>query len=479
MKLIGRNNEKHILESLYNSNLPEFVAIYGRRRVGKTFLIKELFKDRMTFWHTGISPYDRNKKNFLQDQLKEFHYSLLEYGSKNRNIPTNWIDAFHQLQDLLESKDQGQRMVVFIDELPWMDTPRSKFIPAFEHFWNGWCNKRDNVMLIVCGSATSWIKDNLINNKGGLYDRITKEIKIKPFTLNECEQFFKSKGIAISRYDIVNVYMLFGGIPMYLNAFEKGLSVPQNIDRIFFSKNASLKLEFNRLFKSLFNNAELYQNVVRYISTNRSGHTRNEIIKGAKLKNGGDVTYMLAALEASDFIISYRPYANKRTIKYKLSDNYCIAYMNFIDKKTTTDEHFWENKNTSPLLNSWRGIAFEDVCFNHISQIKRALGIEGVHTTEQPLILYDDKGKSESQIDMIIVRDDNIVNLCEMKFISKTFSIDKKYDQVLRERIANVTDMLKRTQTVHLTFITTFGTTHNEYSGQIQKSVTIDSLFEP
>lgn len=370
-------------------------------------------------------------------------------------------------------------MVIFIDELPWMDTPRSKFIPAFEHFWNGWCNKHDNVMLIVCGSATSWIKDNIINNKGGLYDRVTKEIKINPFTLYECEQFFAYKGIAISRYDIVNVYMLFGGIPMYLNSFEKGLSVPQNIDKILFSKNASLKLEFDRLFKSLFNNAELYQNVVRFISASRSGYTRKDIIKGAKLKDGGDVTNMLAALEASDFIFSYRPYTRKREVKYKLSDNYCLAYMNFIDRKSTVDEHFWENKNLSPLLNSWRGIAFEDVCFNHVKQIKKALGIEAVHTTVQPLILYSDIGKKETQIDMVIIRDDNVVNVCEMKFFNKTFAIDKHYDQLLRERLSAVTDTLKRKQTIHLTFITTFGTANNEYSSQIQKSITIDSLFEP
>lgn len=477
MKVIGRIKEIEILESLYNSDSAEFVAMYGRRRVGKTFLIKELFKDRLTFWHTGVSPYDSNKTGLMRDQLREFHYSLLEYGYKNRTVPTNWIDAFHQLQELLESKNNGQRMVVFIDELPWMDTSRSKFISAFEHFWNGWCNKHDNVMLIVCGSATSWIKDNLINNKGGLYDRVTKEIKINPFTLQECEMFFKSKGIVMSRYDIVNAYMLFGGVPMYLNAFEKGLSVPQNIDSILFSKNSTLKLEFDRLFKSLFKNGEQYQDVVRFLATNRSGYTRQEIIVGAKLKSGGDVTNMLNALEASDFIQPYLPYEKGSKVKYKLSDNYCLTYLYFVDKKKIVDEHYWENKNTSPELNTWRGIAFEDVCFNHIKQIKRALGIESVHTTVQPLVLKDDKGKKETQIDMVIIRDDNIVNVCEMKFYGIRFTIDTKYEMLLRERLAKVSATLKKTQTAHLTFISSFGITENEYSGIVQKSITLDSLF--
>lgn len=478
MKVIGRIKEIEMLESLYKSESAEFVAVYGRRRVGKTFLIKELFKDRFAFWHTGVSPYDNNKKGLMSDQLREFHYSLMEYGYKNRSVPTNWIDAFHQLQELLESKDRGKRMVVFIDELPWMDTARSKFIPAFEHFWNGWCNKHDNVMLIVCGSATSWIKDNLINNKGGLYDRVTKEIKIQPFTLQECEMLFKSKGIAMSRYDIVNAYMLFSGVPMYLNAFEKGLSVAQNIDNILFSKSATLKFEFDRLFKSLFKNGEQYQNVVRFLATNRSGYTRQDIIDGAKLKNGGDVTDMLKALEASDFVRSYVPYGNSKRVKYKLSDNYCLAYLHFVDRKKVMDEHFWENKNASPELNAWRGIAFEDVCFNHIRQIKKALGVQSVHTTEQPLVILDSKGKREAQIDMVIVRDDNVVNVCEMKFYGKPFAIDKKYEMELRERVVSIAETLKRTQTAHLTFITSFGVSDNEYSSIVQKSVVMDALFE-
>ncbi len=475
MNIIGRQAEREQLEHIYNSDGSKFVAVYGRRRVGKTFLIKEYFKDRLTFWHTGLSPYGRDKKFLLRDQLQAFYYSLQDYGLEGATCPKSWLEAFRLLEKLLMQQDDGSRQVVFIDELPWMDTARSRFIPAFEHFWNGWASKRDNILLIVCGSATSWMEDNLINNKGGLYNRLTHEIKLSPFSLAESEQFFKAKQMNMSRYEVAQVYMVFGGIPHYLDLFEKGLSTPQNIDRILFEKNAKLRNEFDRLFGSLFKNAENHIAVVRLLAKRRNGFTRQEIVQETGIQQGGGVTLILKGLIESDFITSYIPFGEKRIEKYRLVDPYCLFYLSFIDQRQI-DPQYWEKNYNSPRLNAWRGYAFEELCFSQIDKIKQRLSIGGVSSTQSSWVVSAD-GKQQMQIDMLIDRADNVINLCEIKFYSAPFTIDKQYDAVLRERVQILIQKVPRKKTVHLTLIATFGLKANEYSGQVQSVVTLDDLF--
>ena len=476
MDIIGRKTEREELERIYNADGSKFVAVYGRRRVGKTYLIQEHFKDRLTFWHTGLSPYDRDKKFLLRDQLQAFHYSLQDYGLQGETCPKSWLEAFRLLEKLLKQKDNGSRQVVFIDEMPWMDTARSRFIPALEYFWNGWAAKRDNIILIVCGSATSWIEDNLINNKGGLYNRLTNEIKLSPFTLAECEQFFHAKQMNMSRYEIAQVYMVFGGIPHYLELFEKGLSTPQNIDRILFDKNAKLRNEFERLFGSLFKNMEDHITVVRLLAKRRSGYTRQEIVQETGMQQGGNVTLILKGLIESDFILKYSPFGEKRIEKYRLIDPYCLFYLNFIDQKQRIDPQYWQKNYNSPRLNAWRGHAFEELCFSQIDKIKQKLGIAGVSTTISSWTVSQD-GKQQMQIDMLINRSDNVINLCEIKFYYSAFTIDKQYDAILRERVQYLIEQVPKKKTVHLTIIASFGLKTNEYSGQVQSVVTLDDLF--
>jgi hypothetical protein len=476
MKLIGREKEIKELENLYKSDSSEFVAVYGRRRVGKTFLIKEVFKNRLTFWHTGLSPFDRDKTYLLRDQLQTFYYSLQDYGLTGCQCPKTWLEAFRLLQQLLLEKDNGSRQVVFIDEMPWMDTARSHFIPAFEYFWNGWASKRDNILLIVCGSATSWIENNIINNKGGLYNRLTSEIRLSPFTLKEAEDFFRAKNIAMSRYEIATAYMVFGGIPHYLNLFEKGLSTAQNIDNLLFAKNAKLKDEFVRLFGSLFKNADEHISTVRTLSGRRSGFSRKEILEKTGIKDGGGATEIIKGLQESDFITEYKPFGCGNISRYKLTDPFCLFYLQFIDNKPDNGVDFWQKNNLSSTLNTWRGLAFEMLCFSHISQIKRKLGISGVSTSESAWVLQQN-GKTQSQTDMLIDRSDNVVNLCEIKFYNKPFTIDKKYDDTLRERVQTLIEAIPRKKTIHLTFIASFGLKQNAYSGQVQSVVTLDDLF--
>ncbi len=475
--IIGRKKEINELERLYNSERAEFVAVYGRRRVGKTFLIKQALKDRFTFQHTGVSPVEQEgDKNRLKTQLESFYYSMLSHGLEGYKQPKTWMEAFFQLEQLLVKLDDGSRQVIFIDELPWMDTPRSGFISAFESFWNGWCNGRDNIMLIVCGSATSWILGNLSRSKGGLYGRLTCEIKVSPFNLGECEEYFENEGIELSRYDILQSHMVFGGIPYYLSYFRKGYSFEKNTDQILFGSKPRLMDEFNRLFRAIFTNADDCKKIIRYLATRNYGFTREEIATATSLPLGGGLTDTLTSLVESDFIIRYSPYGKGTSIYYKLVDNFCLFWLKYVEPNQKFAS-FMNDNATSGIMKYWRGVAFEQVCWQHIPQIKRALEIGGVRSSISALNQRGDDEVEGTQIDMLIIRDDNIVNLCEMKFSSSPYSIDKEEEQKLLHRVETLKTTLSSRKTVHLTLVTTYGIVPGKHSGKIQEVVVADDLF--
>ncbi len=477
--IVGRQAEIAELEKLYHSDRPEFVAVYGRRRVGKTFLIKQALKGRITFQHTGVSPIDQDSdRGQMRMQLESFYYALLNQGLEGYKPPKTWMEAFFLLEQLLQNLDNGERQVVFIDELPWMDTPRSGFLPAFESFWNGWCSGRDNIMLIVCGSATSWILSNLSRNKGGLYGRLTSEIKLSPFTLRECAMYFRHAGIEMSQYDILQSYMVFGGIPYYISYFQKGLSFEQNVDNILFGSKPRLRDEFNRLFAAIFSHPDDSKKIVRLLATRHAGFTREEISKGTGLPLGGGLSTTLAALAESDFITGYTPYGMpKSTVCYKLMDNFCLFWLKYVEPNSK-DAGFLTDNMASDILKAWHGVAFEEVCWQHIQPIKRALGIDGVRASLSAWAMRGDDSQDGAQIDMLIVRDDNVVNLCEMKFASTPYSISKDEEMRLRHRIEALKATLSPKQTVHLTMITTYGVAYGKHSGIVQKEVRMEDLFE-
>ena len=478
--MIGRKKEIDELNTLYQSQKAELVAVYGRPRVGKTYLVDQVFKGKFAFRHAGLSPVemkDMAGTSPLRKQLKHFYNSLLMQGMKKSRCPADWLDAFLLLEQFLENRDTGERMLVFLDELPWLDTQRSGFITAFEGFWNNWGCHRDNLMVIVCGSATTWILDSLINNQGGLYDRVTYEIKLSPFNLSECEQFFKSEKIKLSRYDIVCAYMAVGGIPYYLQYFKRGLSLPQNVDRLFFSKDAKLKNEYSRLFGSIFNRPEMMKAIVETLSERKLGFTRNEISEKTGFTVGGTLTDALNALVASDFVIKYHPFGlSKKEWYYKLVDPFCLFHIKFAASGDALNGSFWTQNNTSPRITVWRGFAFENVCFNHIEQIKSALGISGISTTQSA---WSSRGGDEegTQIDLIIDRADNVVNMCELKFYSNDFNVENKYYRILLSRQELLGGMISPKKVIHQTLVTTYGLQYSEYSGIFDHVIIMDDLF--
>jgi len=478
MKISGRERDIALLEQLYESKRPEFVVVYGRRRVGKTYLVSELFKSRFTFYHTGLSPLTEGK-NILSEQLRAFYTTLLEYGlDADSPRPQSWLDAFELLKTLLVHKKSGERQVVFIDEMPWLDTPRSGFITAFEHFWNGWGARQEDLMLIACGSATSWMKQTLVNNKGGLYNRITREIKIQPFNLHATEQLLLDNGVKWSRFDIAQFYMIAGGIPQYINFVQSKQSLPQAVDAIFFANQAPLKEEFERLFGSLFNHADEYMKVVRMAAKTHVGVTRKELLEKLKRNDGGTFSTIIKNLVMSDFLLPYTSFTEgKRQERYKLIDPFCRFALQFIEGKNPPTD-FWQQNWSSAQTNAWRGYAFEELCFNHISQIKNALGISQVSTTVSKWTIQGTTSSRGTQIDMIIDRADNIVDVCEMKFSGAPFTIDKNYDSILRERMQMIAEFLPKRKMPHLIFITTFGVKPNEYAGVVHDEILLDALFQ-
>lgn len=476
--MIGRKQEIKELNKLYDRDQAELVAIYGRRRVGKTYLVDETFVGRITFRHAGLSPADENPKGLLKLQLDHFYNSLELHGMEKCEKPKSWLDAFLLLEKFLQKIDDGSRQVVFLDELPWLDTPKSGFIRAFEAFWNTWGCHRKNLMVIVCGSANSWIQDKLLNNHGGLYNRVTYEIKLAPFTLRECEEFYKSNHVRLSRYDIAQSYMIFGGIPYYMGYVDGEMSLAQNIDNLFFKRNAVLRDEYHRLFASVFVNPEAVKSIVQLLYSRNLGYTRREIVEKLGITDGGRLSRHLNALIASDFIIKYIPFGcGKREEHYKLIDPFCMFYLHFISNPKKVNEKFWQQNVTSGPVSIWRGFAFENVCFNHVEQIKRALGISGVISENSA---WSKRGDDEAgtQIDLLISRNDNVINMCEIKYYSGDFCVNKDYYQVLLRRQRILAESVSPKETIHNTLITTFGLSRNEYSDIFTNVIVLDDLFE-
>ncbi len=475
--MIGRTKEINELNSLYEGKRAELVAVYGRRRVGKTYLIGEVFKDKFTFRHVALSPEEDASGNATKNQLDAFYLSLIRYGmDKNEKKPETWFEAFFLLEELLDRKNQNGRLLVFFDELPWMDTANSNFIKAFEYFWNGYGCTKSNLMVIVCGSANSWIQNHLINSHGGLYDRVTYEIKLTPFSLKECEQFFAEKDIVMTKYDIASSYMVFGGIPYYLGYFQKEKSLSGNIDSLFFSKSAPLKLEFDRLFLSSFDNGNFVEKIVHFLSKRKKGFTRNEIVMKLGVGDGGNLTKALNALISSDFIEKYVPFGVKsKVVHYRLIDPFCIFYLKFCYEQKR-DDNFWSSGVSGQELSSWRGLAFENVCLNHVDAIKKSLGISGVITRTSAWNYSNEEGTG--QIDLIISRNDNVVNVCEIKFYSKPYTVDESLYMKILSRDEEVRKYIPKKAAVHNTLITTFGVNKNQYSSVFQNILTLNDLFQ-
>ena len=469
--MIGRREETKTLNELFDSRESEFVAIYGRRRVGKTYLVRETFEGRFSFRHTGLPNVVKAR------QLDHFFLSLKEAGCAERRKPANWFAAFDLLKTTLANRPEA-RKVVFIDEMPWMDTPKSDFLPALESFWNEWASARKDILLIVCGSASAWIVKKIFRNRGALHNRVTARILLRPFSLGECELYAAERGLSMTRADIAECYMALGGIPYYWRLLERGRGVPGNFDHLFFAENAPLRGEFDELYASLFKDSANHRRIVKALAERKSGLTRSDIAKASGLRESGKLTETLEALEQSGFIRTYRAFGKKkRDAFYQLTDDFTLFHFQFLDGKTS-DPSFWESTSSSPMQSAWRGLAFERLCLQHLAQMRRALGISGIHVEAWAWRhVADDVYPTGVQIDLVLDRSDNVIDLFEMKWSRGPFTLDGKTADELALKAETFRAVTGTRKAVHVAMATTAGLVRNAYRGAVQSEITLDDLF--
>lgn len=470
-KIIGRTDEVAIMERITNSKKAEFLVLFGRRRVGKTYLVKKYYDENFTFHLTGMADAT------TRIQLSNFVSAYRQVADLDKaEIPKTWFEAFDLLRKLIDSKGK-ELCIVFLDEMPWLETPRSRFVMALEHFWNSYGAWKNNLKLITCGSAASWMINKLINNHGGLHNRVTRRMHIQPFTLKETQEFFEYKNIKFERYQIVELYLALGGIPYYLEEIEGGLSVAQNIDKLYFSKTGLLKNEYKNLFRSLFKNADNHEAIVNALATKAKGLLRDEIITLAGLPNGGNTTKALSELELSGFIRKYEPFKRKsRNSLYQIIDPFVLFHHQFVKDTKAEGDGAWMSFAGTSKYKTWSGYAFENICLIHIASIKKTLGINGIYSENSS---WRSNNKEENaQIDLLIDRKDGVISVCEMKFSNDEFEVTKEYAEKLKRKLRVFRTESKTKKPLYLTLITTFGSQKNShYLGLVQNELTLEDLF--
>lgn len=464
--LIGRTYENELFKRCYNSGRAEFIIVSGRRRVGKTYLVNNLYEKEYAFSYVGGHHLTQKQ------QLQRFALALMKYTKSTVSIELkNWFDAFDRLKEYLSSL-RRRRIVVFFDEMPWIDSWKSDFVSALEYFWNSWGAQNDNLMFIASGSATSWLNDNIIENKGGLHARITRHIYLETFTLKETEQYLVSRGIKWDRYQIAQAYMVFGGVPFYFSLLDGGISLAQNIDELFFSAKAQLRHEFDELYNALFSNSDKYISIVKALSQKKQGMVRNEISEATGLQ-GSALTRKLKNLEKCSFITTFSQFGNtSRNTIYRLSDFYTLFYFKFVEENHSKDRKWWSNNINLPSINAWQGFSFELICLLHTDQIKNKLGISGISTSVSAW------KNATSQIDLVIDRADRTINVCEIKFSVNPYEITREYADRIRMRNADFVSATKTRKGIISTFVTTYGVIQGVNSSVAMSEVTMDDLFE-
>jgi uncharacterized protein len=471
---IGREKEAQILHEALASREAEMIAVIGRRRVGKTSLITHIYAEHIDFEATGVqnAPLSEQLQNFALKLNDTFHNGASVYK------PSNWLEAFYLLGTALDQKKKKERMVVFLDELPWFDSHKSGFVRGLGYFWNSWAVNK-NIVVVICGSAASWMIENVVNDRGGLHNRITNQIYLKPFTLSETERYFQSRHITFNRYQIVQIYLAIGGVPHYLKAIKGEKSAVQNIDDICFGDGGILKKEFQRLYPSLFDQAEQHIAVIRALAKGRQGLTRIGILAASKLPDNGNTSKVLEELAESGFITAYYPYQKvKKDMLYRLTDEYSLFYLQFIEKNANEEAGIWQRLSQTQAYKTWSGYAFESLCLKHLPSIKRALGIGGIYSVSATFYKKGTKTEQGAQIDLLIDRNDQVINIFEIKYNTESFVLTKEYAETLNEKISVFKAATKTNKQIFLTLISAFGLKHNQHSlGLIQQVFTLDDLF--
>ena len=476
MNITGRKAEWKELERCERSGKSELICVYGRRRVGKTYLIEQFFSGCMTFRATGVENAN------TRQQLKAFHMRLQEHGDKSRNIPRDWFEAFSRLDQILSESTLPRSLhgkkVVFLDEFPWFATPRSDFLMAFGEYWNRCGSANRDYLFIICGSATSWMIGNIIENTGSLYNRVTSRIFLSPFTLWECGQYFSDRDFGWSRKQIAEFYMIFGGLPYYMELLDRNESLRQNADRLLFAPHAMLRNESSRLLEATLKKSAIYAEILKYLSAFRHGAEKQACFEQLGFSKGSFARATEDLLKCG-YIREYKnEKMGRNPLFLQLVDPFLLFHYAFLSEQKKTEVSGWgEFMDREGLYSNWRGMAFEILCLQHTEQIKRALGISGVRTRLFPWM--SKKKQGGAQIDLVIERDDGITNLCEMKFTDKPFSMTAKYEAELLNKAEVFRDETKTKHAIRLVLISASGLAGVAHTEHLAQTLTLEDLFTP
>lgn len=482
-KIIGRENEQEILKRALASNHAEFIALFGRRRVGKSFLVTQYFsgKNCIFFYITGI------KNGSYKKQLRQFTNIISDvfYNGAELKLKNNWLDTFEMLTSSIKKTPNDKKIVIFMDEFPWMVTRRSGLLEAVDYYWNRfWVHDR-RIKLIICGSSASWIINNIINNQGGLHNRITYQINLDVFNLKETKSYLHKSGIKLNDRQITQIYMVTGGVPFYLSKIEKGISAAQVIEKLAFSKNCILLNEFDNLFSSLFYSYNEYIKTIRMIAKHRYGVGQEELLTTlGKSKAGMGGLRILDDLEKAGFIISFKPHFHKKKgIYYKVIDEYISFYLNWIEPIKNTllvrslEQDYWEKQQYLAKWHSWAGYAFEALCYKHLPQIRKALHLNS-SSIPNTWRYAPRKGEKGAQIDLLFDRSDESITICEIKYSNQPFAIDKQYYNNLLNKIEVFKKITRTTKQIFTALISANGLKPTIYSEHlISDVVTLKDLF--
>lgn len=480
MNIIGRYRELAVFDEVMSSSVAEFLALYGRRRIGKTFLVQQYFRDKGLFFEL-VGRHKASQKLQLRHFTEVYTEAFSLSSSERLPPPANWDDAFDTLKQQIE-RSTCPRIILFFDELPWLSSPKSGFLEALDYFWNRYASRNPKIILIVCGSAAAWMIKKVMANKSGLHNRLTRPpLRLLPFTLGETRAYLQARGVMLEKQQLIDLYMVIGGVAYYLNLVPCAKSCAEVVNALFFQQGAVLKSEFHQLYASLYENPKRHISIIKALASTHQGLTQDQIVKKVtSLSSGGGLLTLLEELECCGFIMKLPQFGKKKKeARYRLIDPYTLFFLQWVDGVDEVGEAYWLRKVGSAAYASWLGYAFENLCIQHYREIIEALKLSVVAEAKSSWCYQGSDQEQGAQIDLIVDRADHCINLCEIKYSQSTFVVSKEYAETLKRKKLIFQEKSKTNKSLFTTLISPYGAERtSNYLSAVHVSLSVESLLK-
>jgi AAA+ ATPase superfamily predicted ATPase len=407
-QFIGRKVEIAQLTALIDLPRPSIAVIYGRRRVGKSELIRHVTQGKNVLSFEGLEGQPKHK------QIKNFLFQLSAQSNIREKNISDWPDALI----LLRTLTQDGQWIIILDEFQWMANYQNELVSVIKMIWEKYLSQNPDLTLILCGSIASFMKSKVLKSSA-LYGRTDYELNLHELNLSEISEFFPGKGSD----EVIDTAMLVGGIPKYLELISEYPSLYDALEPLAFSQDGFFKTEYDRLFASHFGKKPIFMKIIQTLATNPYGLTTGKLAKEMQVASGGTLCHQLDDLESAGFLHSIIPFdkpEGSKLRKYILMDAYVRFYHSIIRgsmKETTPPNTQFHAIMSSPRYAAWAGMAFEFLCMRHHKEISRILGFHGIPYTAGPFFQRKTLDTPGVQIDLLFERSDKILVLCEMKYL--------------------------------------------------------------